>query len=140
MSASSFYLRLRSGKAFIVGLIAFCLVWWGWNLVPWLPHFDPTLALLMMILSVEASTNGAIITDQNMRAQDAQRQQDAREERQLRYIQTLLEGLSVMMKTEHARLIGETPTPPGSGDENLGVVAKTTCAARSVCGSRCAPG
>lgn len=93
------YLRFRTGKTFVVGLILFCAVWWAWNTIPGLPHFDNRdLALLMVILSIEASVSGAAIFAQNEQFAQLQREQDAREERLLRYMADLLEAQSAAMK------------------------------------------
>lgn len=84
-NAAVLYAKIRTGKAFFIGLSIFCAAWITWNLIPGLPHFDDGgFGKLTLILSVEAS----IATSMLMAATE---KQDEAQQKQQKYMLDLME-------------------------------------------------
>lgn len=113
------YMRLRTGKVFLILITLFCGGWAFWNLTPGLPHFDDgALGRLTTILSIEASIAASMILAHNERTEAAQRRQDERHERLLGYILHLLESQQVMLRAlRGGEVATEVALPPGPSME-----------------------
>lgn len=57
---SRLYARIRSGKAFAIGLAAFIAIWAIANITPGVPHWDPDFGMINFLLSTEASLSQAV--------------------------------------------------------------------------------
>lgn len=106
------YRRIRNGKSFAIGLLAFCLIWIVWNATPGLPHFDDNDdGRLVTWLSIEASIGlsiyGAITEARDKQAEQRDRQHDEI----LRHLRDLLEAQAVTMRAVHDYLVATHPTP-----------------------------
>ncbi|MGH7118153.1 MAG: DUF1003 domain-containing protein [Acetobacteraceae bacterium] len=113
MAAAEFYARWRTGWLFLVALSGFCAVWIGWNVLPWLPHFDgPGFPRLTLMLSVEASIAASIILA-------VQEKQDAVQRQQARYMLHIMEAL-------HEKILGRMAPNFDSGVSHCAAEANQT--------------
>ncbi len=81
MNIGTVYRRIRSGKAFLIGLLIFAVCWVGLH---YATGFDQDLGLYNTILSTEASVNGTLIVIFG-------EQQAKNQTRQLKYMLDLME-------------------------------------------------
>lgn len=71
MSFGERFVRFRTSRAFVLTMAGFCAFWLGWNLIPFLPHFDgDDFGRLTLILSVEASLAASFILEDGSRQTD----------------------------------------------------------------------
>lgn len=81
------YAKFRSGKGFTVVLIAIMVVWLLVNFA--LYRFDPGLSFFNVFLSMEASLSFPLLM---IRQEHIKKEQDSIQEKQLKYMQHLMEA------------------------------------------------
>lgn len=83
------YASFRGSKWFLIALFAVVSVWIGWNVCPFLPHFDDAeFGRLNLFLSTEASLSVALLIIANER-------QDAKQREHLEHLLAIVEHLNV---------------------------------------------